>query len=168
MMSDSQWPHQPQPTTALASLQTVDQARAELEARLMGIHNDLQLTQTIGLLFVKRQEDLKHCFDQLQELKQREAASAGAGRQLKQHQEPLPDTLREQLAILDREFQEGQNGILGLKGLIDAQLGRSEFALCVPIPANSWHNSHKIALNHHHPNHRPLLSSTTTNEKISI
>lgn len=91
----------------------------------MGIHNDLQLTQTIGLLFVKRQEDLKHCFDQLQELKQQEAALAGAGRQLQQHQEPLPDTLREQLAILDKEFQEGQNGILGLKGLIDAQLVRT-------------------------------------------
>lgn len=128
-MSDSQWPHQPQPTTALASLQTVDQARAELEARLMGIHNDLQLTQTIGLLFVKRQEDLKQCFDQLQELKQREAASAGAGRQQQQHQEPLPDTLREQLAILDKEFQEGQNGILGLKGLIDAQLVRTRTLL---------------------------------------
>ncbi|KAF9139849.1 hypothetical protein BGX30_007412, partial [Mortierella sp. GBA39] len=121
-MSDSQWPHQPQPTTALASLETVDQARAELETRLMGIHNDLQLTQTIGLLFVKRQEDLKHCFDQLQELKLQEAASAGAGRQQLQYQEPLPDTLREQLAILDKDFQEGQNGILGLKGLIDAQL----------------------------------------------
>jgi hypothetical protein len=129
MMSDSQWPHQPQPATALASLQTVDQARAELEARLMGIHNDLQLTQTIGLLFVKRQEDLKNCFDQLQELKQQELEKARAGgrqqqQQQRQYQEPLPDTLREQLAMLDKEFQEGQNGILGLKGLIDAQLVR--------------------------------------------
>ncbi|KAG0279347.1 hypothetical protein BGZ95_001535 [Linnemannia exigua] len=122
-MSDSQWPHQPAPSTALASLQTVDEARAELEARLMGIHNDLQLTQTIGLLFVKRQEDLKNCFDQLQDLKhhqqqQQQNAGVTAGDQ----QEPLPDTLREQLAVLDRDFQEGQNGILGLKGLIDAQL----------------------------------------------
>lgn len=130
-MSDSQWPHQPQPATALASLQTVDQARAELEARLMGIHNDLQLTQTIGLLFVKRQEDLKNCFDQLQELKQQELEKARAGgrqqqQQQQQHQEPLPETLREQLAILDREFQEGHNGILGLKGLIDAQLVRKQ------------------------------------------
>jgi ABC-type transporter Mla subunit MlaD len=127
-MSDSQWPHQPAPSAALASLQTVDEASAELEARLIGIHSDLQLTQTIGLLFVKRQEDLKNCFDQLQDLKyhqQQQRQSRGLAGD--QQQEPLPDTVREQLAFLDKEFQEGQNGILGLKGLIDAQLVRTPF-----------------------------------------
>ncbi|KAF9972517.1 hypothetical protein BGZ75_001479, partial [Mortierella antarctica] len=131
MMSESELSqHAPQPTS-LASLQTVAQARAQLEARLVGIHNDLQLTQTIGLLFVKRQEDLKSCFDQLQELKNLESPThlqhhgsdtdtASGSESLAQ--QPLPESLREQLALIDREFQEGQNGILGLKGLIDAQL----------------------------------------------
>ncbi|KAG9320062.1 hypothetical protein KVV02_000095 [Mortierella alpina] len=131
MMSESElYQHAPQPTS-LASLQTVAQARAQLEARLVGIHNDLQLTQTIGLLFVKRQEDLKSCFDQLQELKNLESPthrqhhgsdndSASGSESLAQ--QPLPESLREQLALIDKEFQEGQNGILGLKGLIDAQL----------------------------------------------
>ncbi len=131
MMSESElYQHAPQPTS-LANLQTVAQARAQLEARLIGIHNDLQLTQTIGLLFVKRQEDLKSCFDQLQELKDLESPahrqhhgsdtdSAFGSESLAQ--QPLPESLREQLALIDKEFQEGQNGILGLKGLIDAQL----------------------------------------------
>ncbi|KAF9571039.1 hypothetical protein EC968_001073 [Mortierella alpina] len=131
MMSEPElYQHAPQPTP-LASLQTVAQARAQLEARLVGIHNDLQLTQTIGLLFVKRQEDLKSCFDQLQELKDLESPphqqhlgfdtdSASGSESLAQ--QPLPESLREQLALIDKEFQEGQNGILGLKGLIDAQL----------------------------------------------
>ncbi|KAF9952566.1 hypothetical protein BGZ72_006123 [Mortierella alpina] len=131
MMSESElYQHVPQPTS-LANLQTVPQARAQLEARLVGIHNDLQLTQTIGLLFVKRQEDLKSCFDQLQELKDLESPahqqhhgsdtdSASGSEALAQ--QPLPESLREQLALIDKEFQEGQNGILGLKGLIDAQL----------------------------------------------
>ncbi|KAF9190167.1 hypothetical protein BGZ50_000380 [Haplosporangium sp. Z 11] len=111
-----------QPPSALANLQTIDQARAELEARLVGIHNDLQLTQTIGLLFVKRQEDLKNCFDQLQELKQQQQQQLGSDNYHSEMSAQLPETLREQLVLLDKEFQEGQNGILGLKGLIDAQL----------------------------------------------
>ncbi|KAF9275962.1 hypothetical protein BGZ68_010356 [Mortierella alpina] len=130
-MSESElYQHAPQPTS-LANLQTVAQARAQVEARLVGIHNDLQLTQTIGLLFVKRQEDLKSCFDQLQQLKDLETPthphhngsdtdSASGSESLAQ--QPLPESLREQLALIDKEFQEGQNGILGLKGLIDAQL----------------------------------------------
>ncbi|KAG0209997.1 hypothetical protein BGX28_009776 [Mortierella sp. GBA30] len=128
MISDSDLhQHISQPAPSLASLQTVAQARAELEARLVGIHNDLQLTQTIGLLFVKRQEDLKSCFDQLQELRDLESATQQQlGSDIDSlepgtHQ-PLPDSIREQLALIDQEFQEGQNGILGLKGLIDAQL----------------------------------------------
>ncbi|KAG0307114.1 hypothetical protein BGZ98_000996, partial [Dissophora globulifera] len=124
------------PATPLASLQTVDQARAELEARLMAIHNDLQLTQSIGLLFVKRQEDLQNCFEQLQELNNLDNATSNN----KNHRQTLsdgsdsgsgseattllalPEPLREQLALIDKEFQEGQNGIMDLKGLIDAQL----------------------------------------------
>ena len=127
-------------SSSLASLSTVDQAQAELETRLISIHHDLQLTQTIGLLFVKRQEDLKNCFDQLQYLKdhgtsgqqesslhpQREesgsASSVSSQGSDQQQQQPLPESLREQLALIDKEFQEGQNGILGLKGMIDAQL----------------------------------------------
>ncbi|KAG0263025.1 hypothetical protein BG011_009422 [Mortierella polycephala] len=111
-----------QPPSTLASLQTIDQARAELEARLVGIHNDLQLTQTIGLLFVKRQEDLKSCFDQLQGLKQQQQQQLESDNYHSEISTQLPETLREQLVLLDKEFQEGQNGILGLKGLIDAQL----------------------------------------------
>ncbi|KAF9373236.1 hypothetical protein CPC16_001940, partial [Podila verticillata] len=97
----------------LASLQTISQARAALEARLVGIDNDLELTQAIGLLFVKRQKDLSDAFSQLQALDQQ---------QYQQPHETLPPLLREQLAMIDKEFQEGQNGVLGLKGLIDAQL----------------------------------------------
>jgi len=135
-MSDIQ-----QQNPSLASLSTVEQARDELEFRLNGIHNDLQLTQTIGLLFVKRQEDLKNCFDQLQLLKGSNSHTAGSTLSLHQEYEdsavddsfslsapqqhqPLPQSLREQLALIDKEFQEGQNGILGLKGMIDAQLVR--------------------------------------------
>ncbi|KAF9342506.1 hypothetical protein BGX26_007381, partial [Mortierella sp. AD094] len=120
------------PVTSLASLQTVGQARAELEARLVSIHNDLQLTQSIGLLFVKRQEDLRSCFEQLQELKDldnssnhqqqlSESSDYGSGSE-STTQQPLPEELREQLALIDKEFQDSQHGILGLKGLIDAQL----------------------------------------------
>ncbi|KAI1317353.1 hypothetical protein EDD11_008533 [Mortierella claussenii] len=124
----------PMPAAPLASLQTVGQARAELEARLTAIHNDLELTQSIGLLFVKRQEDLRHCFEQLEELndlsatprlhQQRTTQSADSGDSGSEAatQQPLPELLREQLAMIDKDFQEGQNGILGLKGLIDAQL----------------------------------------------
>ncbi|KAF9919194.1 hypothetical protein BX616_000047, partial [Lobosporangium transversale] len=120
------------PVLPLANLQTVGQARAELEARLMAIHNDLQLTQNIGLLFVKREEDLRNCFEQLQELSALEGAHQhsidsvdyGTGSDATIEQ-PLPDSVRERLAMLDRDFQEGQNGILGLKGLIDAQLPKN-------------------------------------------
>ncbi|KAF9105734.1 hypothetical protein BGX27_009488 [Mortierella sp. AM989] len=117
--------------TPLASLQTVGQARAELEARLLSIHNDLQLTQSIGLLFVKRQEDLRNCFEQLQELKDldnanhqqqlSEGSDYGSGSE-STTQQPLPEEIREHFAMLDKEFQDSQGGILGLKGLIDAQL----------------------------------------------
>ncbi|KAF9418492.1 hypothetical protein BGZ94_009683 [Podila epigama] len=103
----------------LASLQTISQARGELEARLQGIHNDLQLTQTIGLLFVKRQEDLKNAYDQLQALTKLQEREQD---QQEQPHETLPPSVREQLALIDKEFQEGQNGILGLKGLVDAHL----------------------------------------------
>ncbi|KAF9123822.1 hypothetical protein BGW39_008673 [Mortierella sp. 14UC] len=119
-------------SSSLASLQTVAQARAELEGRLTNIHNDLQLTQTIGLLFVKRQEDLKNCFEQLQLLDEQERqATADQGEGIDAALEgggdaagskPLPESFREQLVALDREFQEGQDGIVGLKSLIDAQL----------------------------------------------
>ncbi|KAF8932819.1 hypothetical protein BGZ47_011177 [Haplosporangium gracile] len=123
-------------SSSLTNIQTIAQARAELEGRLTNIHNDLQLTQTIGLLFVKRQEDLKNCFEQLQLLDDQEkqadadqgegldaagsergddAATAAASK-------PLPESFREQLVALDRDFQEGQDGIVGLKCLIDAQL----------------------------------------------
>ncbi|KAF9308269.1 hypothetical protein BG003_011342 [Podila horticola] len=119
---------------SLANVQTVAQARAELEARLAGIHNDLQLTQTIGLLFVKRQEDLKNCFDQIQHLDALQASEASAGlealgaegRTTPPPLQPLPEALREQLVLLEREFQEGQNGIVGLKSIIDAQLPSTE------------------------------------------
>jgi len=132
--SPQQSPRQPSRTSTLATLETVAQARSELEARLTGIHDDLQLTQTIGLLFVKRQEDLKTCFDQLQQLNAQEQSltdNEEAGK--------LPESFREQLAQLDRDFQEGQNGIAGLKGLIDAQLVSSLFSasacVCVWVRA---------------------------------
>ncbi|KAG0019406.1 hypothetical protein BGZ80_005862, partial [Entomortierella chlamydospora] len=96
--------------------QTIAQARTELEARLAGIHNDLQLTQTIGLLFVKREEDLKKCFEQLEQEGVNQDTDEEAEGQ------PLPESLREQLTALEKEFQEGENGIVGLKRLIDAQL----------------------------------------------
>ncbi|KAG0017795.1 hypothetical protein BGZ81_010528 [Podila clonocystis] len=101
----------------LASLQTISQARAALEARLVGIDGDLELTQAIGLLFVKRQKDLSDAFTQLQTLDQQQQLQ-----HTNQPHETLPPSLRDQLALIDKEFQEGQNGILGLKGLIDAQL----------------------------------------------
>ncbi|KAG0038100.1 hypothetical protein BGZ82_001113 [Podila clonocystis] len=101
----------------LASLQTISQARAALEARLVGIDGDLELTQAIGLLFVKRQKDLSDAFTQLQTLDQQQQQQ-----HTNQPHETLPPSLRDQLALIDKEFQEGQNGILGLKGLIDAQL----------------------------------------------
>ncbi|KAG0003732.1 hypothetical protein BGZ79_000131 [Entomortierella chlamydospora] len=103
-------------TTSLAKVQTIAQARTELEARLAGIHNDLQLTQTIGLLFVKREEDLKKCFEQLEQEGVNQDTDEEAEGQ------PLPESLREQLTALEKEFQEGENGIVGLKRLIDAQL----------------------------------------------
>lgn len=111
MMAEAQQTQYP-----LASLQTISQARAALEARLVGIDNDLELTQAIGLLFIKRQKDLSDAFSQLQTLDQQ---------QYQQPHEDLPPLLREQLALIDKEFQEGQNGVLGLKGLIDAQLVRT-------------------------------------------
>ncbi|KAF9335973.1 hypothetical protein BG006_010117 [Podila minutissima] len=101
----------------LASLQTISQARAALEARLVGIDNDLELTQAIGLLFIKRQKDLSDAFTQLQTLDQQQQQQYA-----NQSHETLPPFLRDQLALIDKEFQEGHNGILGLKGLIDAQL----------------------------------------------
>ncbi|KAI8595483.1 hypothetical protein EDD21DRAFT_391119 [Dissophora ornata] len=119
-------------TTPLAGLQTVEQARAELEARLVAIHNHLQMTQTIGLLFVKREEDLRNCFEQLQDLKdfeskqnhQQSSSDSSDGGSASEYatQLPLPEPLREQLALLDKEFREDQTGILELKSLIDAQL----------------------------------------------
>ncbi|KAG9323826.1 hypothetical protein KVV02_007836 [Mortierella alpina] len=134
-LSPQQTPQSPQnsaSTASLANLQTVAQARAELEARLAGIHNDLQLTQTIGLLFVKRQEDLKACFDQLQLLDGQEKQQGSQDDKVNTGTDggplrvvaaqPLPESFREQLAALDKEFQEGQSGIAGLKDLIDAQL----------------------------------------------
>ncbi|KAG0009739.1 hypothetical protein BGZ80_002117, partial [Entomortierella chlamydospora] len=132
------------PPTSLASLQTIGQARAELEARLVSIHNDLQLTQSIGLLFVKRQEDLRNCFDQLQELKDLdshqqqlyEGSDYGSGSE-STTQQPLPEELREQLALIDKEFQDSQHGILGLKGLIDAQLPTIE----IQPPQNDSHST---------------------------
>ncbi|KAF9106855.1 hypothetical protein BGX29_008272 [Mortierella sp. GBA35] len=130
--SPGQQPPRNTASSSLANLQTIAQARAELNGRLTTIHNDLQLTQTIGLLFVKRQEDLKNCFEQLQLLDDQERqAAADQGEAIDAASEggddaagskPLPETFREQLAALDREFQEGQDGIVGLKGLIDAQL----------------------------------------------
>lgn len=121
-------------SSSLGNLQTIAQARAELEGRLTNIHNDLQLTQTIGLLFVKRQEDLKNCFEQLQLLDDQEkqatadqgesldAAASERGDDAAAASKPLPESFREQLVALDRDFQEGQDGIVGLKSLIDAQL----------------------------------------------
>lgn len=130
-LSPQQSPQQPlqnSTTISFAKVQTVAQARAELEARLAGINNDLQLVQTIGLFFVKREQDLKTCFEQLQQLNEQEEqqqaednvqdAKAEAG------ERPLPDSIREQLTALDKEFQEGEGGIVGLKRLIDAQLVR--------------------------------------------
>ncbi|KAF9357775.1 hypothetical protein BGX26_003083 [Mortierella sp. AD094] len=122
-LSPQQSPQQPSRSstaTPLAKVQTIAQARAELEARLAGIHNDLQLTQTIGLLFVKRQDDLKNCFEQLEQQQQLEDVDQDADKEAEER--PLPDSLREQLTALDKEFQEGKNGIVGLKRLIDAQL----------------------------------------------
>ncbi|KAI1320124.1 hypothetical protein EDD11_002096 [Mortierella claussenii] len=118
---------------SLTNVQTIAQARAELETRLANIHNDLQLTQTIGLLFVKRQEDLKNCFEQLQQLDEQEKSNDEANRDQDQVEDddgneskgvaqPLPESLREQLVALEKDFQEGENGIVGLKRLIDAQL----------------------------------------------
>ncbi|KAG0308472.1 hypothetical protein BGZ98_007832 [Dissophora globulifera] len=141
-------------STSLANLQTIAQARAELETRLAGIHNDLQLTQTIGLLFVKRQDDLKNAFEQLEQLSESEdqlqdSTDAGSATQ------PLPDELREQLLALDREFQEGQNGIVGLKQIIDAQLtSRSGTALAasalpsstLPTQTISKPRRHKVVM----------------------
>ncbi|KAF9547759.1 hypothetical protein EC957_007924 [Mortierella hygrophila] len=122
-------------SSSLANVQTIAQARAELEGRLTNIHSDLQLTQTIGLLFVKRQEDLKNCFEQLQLLDDQEkqatadqgegldaAASERGDDAAAAASKPLPESFREQLVALDRDFQEGQDGIVGLKNLIDAQL----------------------------------------------
>ncbi|KAF9338773.1 hypothetical protein BGZ91_007941 [Linnemannia elongata] len=121
-------------SSSLGNLQTIAQAKAELEGRLTNIHNDLQLTQTIGLLFVKRQEDLKNCFEQLQLLDDQEkqatadqgesldAAASERGDDAAAASKPLPESVREQLVALDRDFQEGQDGIVGLKSLIDAQL----------------------------------------------
>ncbi|KAG0293761.1 hypothetical protein BGZ96_002344 [Linnemannia gamsii] len=120
-------------SSSLANLQTIAQARAELEGRLTNIHNDLQLTQTIGLLFVKRQEDLKNCFEHLQLLDDQEKqatvdqgegldAAASEGGNDSAASKPLPESFREQLVALDRDFQEGQDGIVDLKSLIDAQL----------------------------------------------
>jgi hypothetical protein len=120
-LSPQQSPRQPLRPSSLATLETVAQARTELEARLAGIHDDLQLTQTIGLLFVKRQEDLKTCFEQLQQLDAQEQSLASSNNSV-DSSSALPETFREQLAQLDKEFQEGENGIAGLKGLIDAQM----------------------------------------------
>ncbi|KAG0223238.1 hypothetical protein BGW41_005677 [Actinomortierella wolfii] len=124
-------------TKPLGTLQTVSQAKKELEARLLAIHEDLQLTQNIGLLFVKRQEDLRTCFEQLEQLEQLEQQQQQ--QQQQQHgldgddqssslapENELPPAFKEHLNQLDKEFQEGQNGLLGLKGLIDAQLPSTE------------------------------------------
>ena len=120
--------------SSFANLQTVAQAKAELETRLAGIHNDLQLTQTIGLLFVRREEDLKNAFEQLRQLDKQEEllqgepndTESGAAVQTLPESgaavQTLPESFREQLSALDKGFQEGENGIAGLKRLIDAQL----------------------------------------------
>lgn len=138
-------------SSSLGNLQTIAQARAELEGRLTNIHNDLQLTQTIGLLFVKRQEDLKNCFEQLQLLDEQEKqttadqgegidAALEGGDDDAAGSKPLPESFREQLVALDREFQEGHDGIVGLKGLIDAQLvstRRLERGSCTHVDVGS-------------------------------
>ncbi|KAF9572538.1 hypothetical protein BGW38_008510, partial [Lunasporangiospora selenospora] len=112
----------PSAQSALSTAQTLGQAKAEIEARLAGIHDDLQLTQTIGLMFVKRQEDLKSCYDQLQHLEAIAAAEDPSSADRETATAPLPEAFRDQLAALEKEFLEGQNGITGLKSVIDAQL----------------------------------------------
>ncbi|KAF9437287.1 hypothetical protein BGZ76_001349 [Entomortierella beljakovae] len=128
-LSPHQSPGQPSrssSTTPISNVQTIDQARAELEARLSGIHNDLQLTQRIGLLFVKREDELKSCYEQLQQLNELEEQQTQEGddedAEAKGGSRVLPESFREQLNALDKDFQEGENGIAGLKKLIDAQL----------------------------------------------
>ncbi|KAF9164287.1 hypothetical protein DFQ26_001632 [Actinomortierella ambigua] len=119
-------------TRPLGNLQTVSQAKRELEAQLMAIHEDLQLTQNIGLMFVKRQDDLRTCFEQLQHLEQLEQSNGGGGgggddnSYMDADDSELTPELKDQLTQLDKEFQEGQNGLLGLKGLINAQLPTTE------------------------------------------
>ncbi|KAF8983883.1 hypothetical protein BGZ46_009340 [Entomortierella lignicola] len=124
-LSPQDSPQQPlRNSTSLSKPQTIAQARAELEARLAGIHNDLQLTQNIGLLFVKREDDLKKCFEQLEQLKAQEAEQLQKDNDQEAEAEDgeLPESFRNRLATLEKDFQDGENGILGLKRLIDAQL----------------------------------------------
>ncbi|KAF9971246.1 hypothetical protein BGZ73_005834, partial [Actinomortierella ambigua] len=116
-------------TRPLGDLQTVSQAKKELEARLLAIHDDLQLTQNIGLMFVKRQDDLRTCFEQLQQLEQLEQQQlSNGGDYLDSEDYDLPSAFKDQLTQLDKEYQEGQHGLLGLKGLINAQLSVTEAA----------------------------------------
>ena len=102
--------------TPLANMRTIAQTRDELNARLAAIHNDLQITQTIGLLFVKREEDLNNAIEGLKTLDGQEDHSVSTD------DADLPEAFREQLVALERDFQEGENGVVGLKRLIDAQM----------------------------------------------
>ncbi|KAF9927603.1 hypothetical protein BGZ65_006707, partial [Modicella reniformis] len=133
---ESQITLQPPTSQSLANLQTLAQARAELEARLVNINNDLQITQNIGLLLVKRQHDLRSVFEQLPQ--EGELLDGSTSTEPETGAQPLPEVFREQLVALDREFQESQNGVIGLKKLIDAQLPTTETnASSTPLPGSA-------------------------------